>query len=144
MSETSLSADQRFELLDLVNRYATGIDTRDWTLFQSTFTDDAEVDFGFSRWSDAEDFTAFMRDAHDPAGRTLHRMTNTVVDSIAPLRARTYGDALVLEADNLNGTIANAWYDDEFERTDSGLKIRRRAVHMISMRAIGPNLAADL
>ncbi|MFL2000465.1 MULTISPECIES: nuclear transport factor 2 family protein [unclassified Microbacterium] len=135
---------ERFEILDLVHRYSTGIDTRDWALFASTFTDDAHVDFGFAQWEGAPSFTAFMRETHDPAGRTLHRMTNTVVTGIDPLTARTYGDAIVLQPDNVHGTIANAWYDDEIVRTPDGLRIRRRVVHMISMRAIGPNLVAEM
>lgn len=105
---TTISADLRFEVLDLVYRYATGIDTRDWDLFRTVFTDDAEVDFGFARWESGDAFAAFMQETHDPAGRTLHRMTNTVITGVAPLTARTYGDALVLEGDNLAGTIANA------------------------------------
>jgi len=144
MTTIALSADERFEILDLINRYALGIDTRDWSLFQSAFTEDADVDFGFAQWSGTEAFTAFMRDAHDPAGRTLHRMTNTVVTGTGPLTVRTYGDALVLQADNVTGTIANAWYDDELARTNQGLQIRRRTVHMISMRTVGPNLAVDM
>lgn len=138
----TISADLRFEVLDLVYRYATGIDTRDWDLFRTVFTDDAEVDFGFARWENGDAFAAFMRETHDPAGRTLHRMTNTVITGVDPLTARTYGDALVLEGDNLAGTIANAWYDDEMVRTDSGLRIRRRIVRMGSMVNVGPNLAA--
>jgi len=144
ISNTTTTPAERFEILDLINRYATGIDTRDWDLFQSTFADDAQVDFGFAQWSGAEAFTIFMRDTHDPAGRTLHRMTNTIITSIEPLAARTYGDAVVLQADNVTGTIANAWYDDVLTRTGHGLQIQRRTVRMISMRSIGPNLAVDM
>ena len=140
----TLSAEDRFEIVDLVNRYSTGIDTRDWELFRSTFTEDASVDFGFARWDGSNAFTAFMRETHKPAGRTLHRMTNTVVTGLDPLEVRTYGDAVVLQSDNQAGTIANAWYDDELVRTAHGLQIKRRNVHMISMRAIGPNLAANM
>jgi len=141
---STISPAARFEILDLINRYSTGIDTRDWDLFRSTFADAADVDFGFAQWSGAEAFTIFMRDTHNPAGRTLHRMTNTTVTSVEPLTVRTYGDAIVFEADNVSGTIANAWYDDVLTRTEHGLQIQSRTVHMISMRTIGPNLAADM
>lgn len=136
---------EHFGVLDVVYRYSTGIDTRDWLLFRSAFTDDAEVDFGFARWADADTFASFMRETHEPAGRTLHRMSNTVVTRgpKGTLIGRTYGDAVVLEADNGYGTIANAWYDDTFVPGDEGYRISRRAVHMISMRKIGPNLAAS-
>lgn len=141
---TAVTPADRFEILDLINRYSTGIDTRDWNLFASTFADDAQVDFGFAQWSGAEAFTTFMRDTHDPAGRTLHRMTNTTITGTEPLTARTYGDAIVLQADNATGTIANAWYDDVLARTPHGLQIQSRTVHMISMRTIGPNLAVEM
>lgn len=141
---SSISAERRFEVLDVVYRYATGIDTRDWDLFRTVFTDDAQVDFGFARWESGDAFTEFMRETHDPAGRTLHRMTNTVITGVEPLAARTYGDAVVLRADNLTGTIANAWYDDAFVQTEAGLRIRRRIVRMGSMVGIGPNLAPTL
>lgn len=143
---SSLTPTDRFAILDTINRYSTGIDTRNWDLFRSSFTEDAHVDFGFAQWNNAEEFTTFMREAHDPAGRTLHRMTNTVIGDGDgdELSARTYGDAVVLEADNRAGTIANAWYDDVLTRTEDGYRIRSRSVHMVSMRAIGPNLAADM
>jgi hypothetical protein len=35
--------------------------------------------FGVAQWTGAEAFTIFMRDTHNPAGRTLHRMSNTVI-----------------------------------------------------------------
>jgi 3-phenylpropionate/cinnamic acid dioxygenase small subunit len=145
-SDAAVTADERFAVLDTIYRYATGIDTRDWELFRTAFTDDAAVDFGFAQWADSDSFVAFMRDGHDPAGRTLHRMSNTVITRAADgeLTARTYGDAVVLHADNAAGTIANAWYDDTLVRTDDGYRIRRRTLHMISLRDIGPNLAADL
>ena len=142
--DSAITPAERFEILDLINRYSTGIDTRDWGLFQSTFADDAQVDFGFAQWSGAEAFTLFMRDTHNPAGRTLHRMSNITITSVDPLAARTYGDAVVLQSDNVTGTIANAWYDDVLTRTVHGLQIQSRTVRMISMRSIGPNLAADM
>jgi 3-phenylpropionate/cinnamic acid dioxygenase small subunit len=141
-----VTVEERFAILDAVYRYATGIDTRDWDLFRTAFTDDAVVDFGFASWPDGDSFTTFMRETHEPAGRTLHRMSNTVAMRTATgeLTARTYGDAVVLQADNVTGTIANAWYSDTFVPVDGGYRISRRTVHMISMRTIGPNLAATM
>lgn len=142
----AVTAEQRFAILDTIYRYATGIDIRDWDLFRSAFTDDAAVDFGFAQWSDGDSFTAFMRETHEPAGRTLHRMSNTVVTRSVTneLTARTYGDAVVLQADNTTGTIANAWYTDTLVALEGGYRISHREVHMISMRTIGPNLAAEM
>jgi 3-phenylpropionate/cinnamic acid dioxygenase small subunit len=145
-AEPVVTVEERLAVLDAVYRYATGIDTRDWDLFRTAFADDAVIDFGFASWPSGDTFTTFMRDTHEPAGRTLHRMSNTVTTRTATgeLTARTYGDAVVFQADNITGTIANAWYDDIFVPANGGYRISSRTVHMISMRTIGPNLAADM
>jgi len=134
----------RFEIHDLVAQYALAIDTRDWPLLERVFTADADVDFGFARWRDAASFTRFMQETHDPAGKSLHRMSNTVVTGLDPLTARTYGDAVVLVADGSTGTDANAWYDDEFRRTEDGLRIARRWVRMTSLVQLPENRAAAM
>jgi SnoaL-like domain len=36
----------RQDIVDVLVRYATGIDSRDWALFRSCFTDDARFDYG--------------------------------------------------------------------------------------------------
>jgi hypothetical protein len=43
--EVSEREDQR-DIADVVLRYATGIDRRDWPLFRTVFTDDCELDYG--------------------------------------------------------------------------------------------------
>ncbi|WP_354570068.1 nuclear transport factor 2 family protein [Glaciihabitans sp. UYNi722] len=148
MPTTPLTLDPalRFEILDLVTRYATAIDTKDWDLFRSTFANEVVIDYGpaVGSWTDPDAFTTFMRDGHQPAGRTLHRMSNTTITGTDPLTARTYGDGIVLEADNTKGTLATAWYDDEITPTSTGLKISRRTVHMILFTPVGPNLAATM
>ena len=45
----------RAEISDVVNRYATGIDCRDWPLYRSIFAD--EVLFDFTSWSGGEPHT---------------------------------------------------------------------------------------
>jgi hypothetical protein len=42
----------RAEISDVVHRYATGIDRRDWALYRSIFAE--EVDFDFTTWSGGE------------------------------------------------------------------------------------------
>ena len=33
------------EITALLNRYARAVDTKDWTLYRSVFTDDAHIDY---------------------------------------------------------------------------------------------------
>ena len=39
----NIDAESRFEIIDVMNKYAIGIDTKDYVLFRSIFTDDVEV-----------------------------------------------------------------------------------------------------
>ena len=38
-----ISSEDRFKIIDVMNKYALGIDTKDYKLFRSIFTDDVEV-----------------------------------------------------------------------------------------------------
>ena len=39
------SPGDRAALIDLLTRFASGIDTRNWTLYRSAFTDEIDLDF---------------------------------------------------------------------------------------------------
>ena len=121
-------ADER-EIVALLTRYATGIDTRNWPLFESCFADDARTDFGaFGRWTSAAQITAFMRDAHAEVGPTLHRLSNFVVRAEGHgASARSYIDALLMPK-SADGDIHRGvgFYDDELTKTELGWKIQRR------------------
>jgi 3-phenylpropionate/cinnamic acid dioxygenase small subunit len=134
-----VSERDRQDIADVVLRYATGIDRRDWTLFRSIFTDDCELDYGeVGSWKGADAVTEFMRQAHELAGHTMHRLTNQVItvdgDSA---QARTYVDALIMLADNNSGVNAAGFYDDEFVRTENGWQIARRRFTQVRVAAVG-------
>ena len=77
---------------DLLVRYATGIDRRDWDLFRTVFTEDCELDYGdIGVWRGVDAVVDFMIAAHDMAGHTLHRITNATVsvDGKPPPRGPT-------------------------------------------------------
>lgn len=118
----------RDDIGDLLLRYATGIDTRDWPLFRSVFTADCVVDYGeIGTWRGVDAIADFMVRAHAMAGQTLHRITNIVV-SVQGHRAvaRSYVDGLVMAADGNSGVSAAGFYDDEIVRTSAGWQIARR------------------
>jgi 3-phenylpropionate/cinnamic acid dioxygenase small subunit len=135
-----VSERDRQDIADVVLRYATGIDRRDWTLFRSIFTDDCELDYGeVGSWKGADAVTEFMQQAHELAGHTMHRLTNQVItvdgDSA---QARTYVDALIMLADNNSGVNAAGFYDDEFVRTERGWQIARRRFIQVRVAPVGP------
>src|SRR5436190_220871 len=78
-AEMSESED-RTAIADVIVRYATAIDRRDWELFRTCFTADCGSDYGsIGGWSDIDGLTEFMTTAHANMGHTMHRMTNNVV-----------------------------------------------------------------
>ncbi|ORW09996.1 nuclear transport factor 2 family protein [Mycobacterium kyorinense] len=127
------------DISDVLVRYATGIDRRDWPLFRTVFTEDCELDYGdIGAWTGVDAVTEFMRQAHAMAGRTLHRLTNQVItvdgDSA---EARTYVDALIMVGDNKSGVNGIGYYDDELVRTDAGWRITRRRFTTVRVATVG-------
>jgi len=134
----------RDEVEELVTRYATAIDLRDWELFRTVFTDDARIDYGplMGSFEGGEAFTAFMKAAHAGAGRSIHRMTNIVLQPGVGIASRTYGDSIILNAaDETTGDHGAASYDDTFVRTDDGLKISSRLASIVLYEPISGNRA---
>lgn len=73
----------RAEISDVVIRYATGIDRRDWALFRSCFADEVELDFtswsgGEVRTSNAEEWVAGVTAGLSGFDATQHISSNHV------------------------------------------------------------------
>lgn len=134
----------RSDIAEVLVRYATGIDRRDWELFRTCFTDDCDVEYpGIGVWHSAEEITEWMRNVHEPCGHTLHRISNVVVTARdGGVGAQSYVDALVMFADDRTGTRAAGFYDDEFVDSDDGWKLARRRFTVVLLEWIpeGANL----
>ncbi|MCZ0729699.1 nuclear transport factor 2 family protein [Mycolicibacterium iranicum] len=130
--------EDRQDIRDVLIRYATGIDRRDWPLFRTVFTDDCELDYGeIGHWRGVDAVVEFMVAAHEMAGHTLHRITNQAVsvDGDAAT-AQAYVDALIMSQDNTSGVNAAGFYDDELVRTDTGWRIQRRRFTTVMVRTV--------
>ena len=138
--------DTRQDVADLLVRYATGIDRRDWELFRTCFTADCEADYGeIGVWHSADEITKWMRETHEPCGHTMHRITNpAVVSSATGVAARSYVDAIVMFGDNQSGTRATGFYDDELVATDDGWKIASRRFTMVMLQLYPEGTKLDL
>ncbi|PRC44698.1 nuclear transport factor 2 family protein [Mycobacterium sp. ITM-2017-0098] len=134
-----MTREDRQDISDVLIRYGTGIDSRDWPLFRTVFTDDCELDYGeIGTWSGVEAVVEFMVSAHDMAGHTLHRITNqTATVNGDAATARAYVDALIMSQDNTSGVNAAGFYDDELVRTGSGWRIARRRFTTVLVRTVG-------
>lgn len=128
----------RDDITDVLVRYATGIDSRNWTLFRSCFTDDARFDYGgIGRWDSPEAITAFMRASH--SGPSMHRLTNFAIDIDGDTAtARSYVDAVVMGPRGIGAVENFGWYDDQLVRTADGWRISFRRTVLHGARLPGP------
>jgi len=134
----SVERDVRQDVVELLARYATGIDRRDWKLFRTCFTEDCHTDYGdIGVWDGVEAITDFMTRSHATMGHTLHRITNeAMARNGTGVAARSYVDAILMAADNQRGMQAIGYYDDELVRTADGWKIARRRYTMVRLAPI--------
>jgi hypothetical protein len=126
----------RDEIVELTVRYATAIDTTQYSLLTKVFTDDAQVDYGeVGQWTGGAEVATFMAAAHTGATHTMHRMTNQAVDIDGDTATvRTYVDALILFAGG--GANPVGYYDDHVVRTGDGWRIARRKYTSVRLVAV--------
>lgn len=126
----------RDEIVDLTIRYATAIDSQQYSLLTTVFADDAQVDYGVvGQWTGGAEVAEFMEAAHVGAAHTIHRMTNQMVDIDGDAAmVRTYVDALILFEDG--GANPIGYYDDHVVRTGDGWRIARRTYTSVRLTAV--------
>jgi 3-phenylpropionate/cinnamic acid dioxygenase small subunit len=123
----------REQITDVLIRYATGIDTRDWALFRTCFTADVHADYGaVGVWKGVDAITDYMDATHKDMVATNHMMSNVAIDE--------NGDAATVTSD-VHAVLAFSeqppeWVDavgryvDEFVRTGDGWRIRARTFRL--------------
>lgn len=98
MSSDTIDAQQRFDVIDVYNNYALGIDTKNWPLVRSCFTDEVLIDYGEISAATgsadvprkAEDWLAHIKGVINGFDQTRHAITNH--------RFHKDGDAIVCAA----------------------------------------------
>jgi hypothetical protein len=115
-------------IADVIVRYATGIDRRDWTLFRTCFTQDCVLDYGdIGSWRGVDDFTSYNEEAHRSFGATMHRISNIVIDGGSnEATARSYVDAVLYSPDGELLAQARGFYDDRLTTAERSWKIADR------------------
>jgi 3-phenylpropionate/cinnamic acid dioxygenase small subunit len=127
----------RADIIDLMSRFATGIDACDWPLYRSVFTD--EIDLDYSSWRAesigprrADDWVARAARLFPGLTATRHALTNQLVTfddaDTAHVRVAVRADHVLAADDPDRDDIAvftlNGHYDDVCVRTAAGWRIR--------------------
>lgn len=137
----------REQIADVLVRYATGIDTRDWTVFRSCFTPDVHADYGdVGVWTDRDAIADFMAATHKDMVATKHMISNIATDLDGDDAAVTsYVHAvLVLSEQPFQWVDAVGHYVDAFVRTGDGWRIRARTYRMTRLLTSEPPAPAAM
>lgn len=68
-----MDADKE-QIAEVLIRYATGIDSKDWPLFRSCWADEIDVDYQqLGRFTSPDALTEVMTRLHENMGPTYHR-----------------------------------------------------------------------
>ncbi|KUI01753.1 nuclear transport factor 2 family protein [Mycobacterium sp. IS-3022] len=126
--------DDKAQIAEVLIRYATGIDSKDWALFRTCWTDEVDIDYGdLGTFTDADAFTALMEQIHGGMGQTYHRISNIVIDVTADrAAARSYVHAVLMAVpdDSSSWIDALGHYDDELTRAADGWRIVKRTTNI--------------
>ena len=122
----------RIEINDLLIRYTTAIDTKDYSLLDTCFVPDAHLDYTSAGGIAGAypEVRQWLEKALAPFAVTVHFISNSVVDLGGDeAKART----CVLNPmgfPNPDGSLhmftVGAYYNDELVRTEAGWRIRKR------------------
>ncbi len=127
-----MSTDDRVMIADLLARFATGIDTCDWNMYRSVFTDEFDLDYSswragsIGRWT-ADDWVARAQRTFPGLTATRHALTNLVVtfsdDHTATVGVNVCADHVVVDGSQTEVFTLNGRYDDRCVLTDDGWRI---------------------
>lgn len=127
------------DIAEVLVRYATGIDRRQWDVFHSCFAADCHIDYGsIGVWESPEAITEYMIGAHAQLGHTMHRISNMAIDVDGDTAvAHSYVDAVLMTPSGESGLHPTGFYHDHLARTEHGWRIARRTFTMVHLGAIG-------
>jgi hypothetical protein len=117
-------------VVNTLNLYAIGVDTRQWQLFDEVFTADAVTDFGGPAvFSGLSEIKQLFETIHAPFDATQHatrghhvRARGDEATSLCYYHARFLRD--LPEGGNMFESAG--WYDDKLVRTSQGWRIQHR------------------
>jgi 3-phenylpropionate/cinnamic acid dioxygenase small subunit len=136
MNRTLEHLCDRMEITDLLNRYATSLDDRDWKRLATCFTPDAVGLYGpvLGRQEGFAAIEKLCRTALEPLDSSQHIVTNHEIEIDGDTaRARCYLHAQHTKAGAEGGDnfVIGGSYVDELVRTVHGWRIRQRELRIL-------------
>jgi 3-phenylpropionate/cinnamic acid dioxygenase small subunit len=127
------------DITEVLVRYSTGIDSRDWDLFRTCFTEEVLAEYdGIATWHGVDEITDSMTTSHADMGLTMHQLANVAITVDGDTAtARCYVDAVLMAADGQTGLNPRGFYDDQLIHTDDGWRIQHRRYTMVHLGTIG-------
>ena len=129
MSEAIMSAvdvGDRLAISDVLIRYATALDGRDWELLASCFTDDATLDYDTSGTYGRDAFVEHCRAGLARMKATQHCVTNHVISTDGDrAHSTSYVIAQHVRENDVTFTLGGA-YSDDLVRVGTGWRIAGR------------------
>lgn len=117
----------RIEITDLLTRYATAVDDKDWPLYRSVFTADAQIDYSTAGGptGDVDTVVAGLTEQLGLFSRTQHFISNIAVEldgDTAKVRAMFFNPMIVSPGKQFT---CGGWYNHDLVRTPDGWRSAR-------------------
>lgn len=122
-----MTADQ-LDITALLHRYARAVDTKDWELYRSVFTEDAHIDYSSAGAiaGSRDEVTRWLADAFADIPWTMHYITNVEIldwtDDAATVRAMFYNPMHLPGMAEMSA--CGGYYHHELVRTEHGWRSR--------------------
>ena len=127
------------EIVDVMNRYTTALDTRDWAMLAATMAPDGAADFGnlagVGILDSPQALVDLCRRSLQDLRATQHLQGNYVVEVDGDTaKASCYLQASHFQDGLPGGDVFTVWakYRDDFVRTADGWRIKKRYLDTIS------------
>ena len=123
------SIEDRLAISDLLTRYATALDSRDWDLLRTVFVEDAQVRYaGGPLLNGFEETWRFCDRALSRYRATQHLLGNADIHVSGDAGTSTvYLQAIHIQPDGVIFTLGGAYYD-KLVRTVDGWRIAERTL----------------
>ena len=126
-------ADDYAQIMDTLARYSIAMDTRDWSLLDSVFTEDLVYDAGEWVTRSLDEYIERLRPYLEGCGPTQHLLGNYQIELAGDeARTRVYVRAFHVGTRELSKTVYEMFgeYRDEMRRTDAGWRSARRTLRL--------------